>query len=376
MVQSPVGIPGLVAGSEGDKHWPDVGEAMTWVGHVRNMGSGTAGAFDYRWRLGATVLDSGTVAAGLASGAEVTVSLARPFPASAETLVLEVDHDDLVDEDSEINNSLEAGSHDLVMKIWVEQGLYDLFRGGNNLMGTRSFEDWIQAQFVAFNLQAQDAVYTTAPSGIHDRIRIDAIAILPQLDPGNFPINASLDKDFFDGHWSFSDRDMSHAAYFAAFRYGIDWGLLHELAHQVGMIDLYVLNLDNDPANNNKPSTPPNIIIAKTIKLYFTQTFNVLAAKLHADNIARGFWPGDEDRNNAELIALMHSELSEALEALRHNNPPSDHIPEFSGIEEELADCIIRIMDMSAARGYRVAEAIIAKVEFNRSRPYKHGKQF
>ena len=109
----------------------------------------------------------------------------------------------------------------------------------------------------------------------------------------------------------------------------------------------------------------------------FTRCFALLANHLHADNVKRGFW--DEsgvDRNNGELIALMHSELSEALEALRHNNPPSDHIAEFSGVEEELADCIIRIMDMAAARGYRVAEALIAKVEFNRSRPHKHGKQF
>lgn len=130
------------------------------------------------------------------------------------------------------------------------------------------------------------------------------------------------------------------------------------------------------PIGNNPTELPPNTRPSHSNKIYFVHSFNHLAAAVHAGNIARGFWPADEERNNAELIALMHSELSEALEALRHNNPPSDHIAEFSGIEEELADCIIRIMDMSAARGYRVAEAIIAKVEFNQSRPYKHGKQF
>ena len=42
-------------------------------------------------------------------------------------------------------------------------------------------------------------------------------------------------------------------------------------------------------------------------------------------------------------IMLMVGELAEAHEGLRHNNPPSEHIPEFSALEEEMADTIIRI---------------------------------
>ena len=79
------------------------------------------------------------------------------------------------------------------------------------------------------------------------------------------------------------------------------------------------------------------------------------------------------DQHEAVSIALMHSELSEALEAYRHGNPASEHIPEFTAVEEEMADVVIRIMDHCAARGHRVADAILAKIVFNTDRPHKHG---
>lgn len=85
----------------------------------------------------------------------------------------------------------------------------------------------------------------------------------------------------------------------------------------------------------------------------------------------KGFY--EVETHDAVRIALMHSELSEALESMRQGNPQSRHIGKFSSVEEELADTVIRIIDFSAHKGLKIGEAIVKKIEFNTTRPYKHG---
>lgn len=102
--------------------------------------------------------------------------------------------------------------------------------------------------------------------------------------------------------------------------------------------------------------------------------FNFLCTEAHANAKNHGWW--EDDRGIGECIALMHSELSEALEYARKGNNKSDHIPAFSGVEEELADVLIRIFDFCGKAKFRLGEAVLAKMQFNKDRPYKHGKEF
>ena len=102
------------------------------------------------------------------------------------------------------------------------------------------------------------------------------------------------------------------------------------------------------------------------------------AEEIHANAVEHGWW--DEDRTFWEVVALCHSELSEALEEYRAGKPmeyasasPDDPDEKPEGIAVEMIDCLIRILDWCGKEGVDVDEILARKHAYNKTRPYRHG---
>lgn len=122
-----------------------------------------------------------------------------------------------------------------------------------------------------------------------------------------------------------------------------------------------------------------------------SKTITELVHAAHSNAVAKGWW--QEERSFGEIIALIHSEASEALEDFRNGKKPTEvwyeaknydgQVSQFTsqqypdwkpcGIPSELADIVIRVFDVCGRHGIDLEAAIREKMAYNRTRPERHG---
>lgn len=103
---------------------------------------------------------------------------------------------------------------------------------------------------------------------------------------------------------------------------------------------------------------------------------DALAAVLHETAIEKGFWEGPKNHDKlGNKLALIHSEVTEVLEAIRKNKGSQQ-------IVEEMADVLIRLLDLYAAMmnggfiEHSLDEQLFKKMEINNGRQRLHGNLF
>jgi NTP pyrophosphatase (non-canonical NTP hydrolase) len=103
---------------------------------------------------------------------------------------------------------------------------------------------------------------------------------------------------------------------------------------------------------------------------------DVLSAILHETAIEKGFWNSPKNFDVfGNKLALVHSEVTEVLEAIRKNKGSEE-------IVEEMVDILIRTLDLYASMRnagfveHSLDEILFKKMEINKSRPALHGNLF
>ncbi len=113
-----------------------------------------------------------------------------------------------------------------------------------------------------------------------------------------------------------------------------------------------------------------NIIAEQNI----VTAINLLAEEINRLSSSKGFWDtGISDETIVTKLALIHTEVAEATEEVRKDFSYDDRI---EALGEEIADVVIRALDLSAGLKLDIGNIILRKHNANATRPYRHGKRF
>ena len=222
--------PVLCPGEESLKRWPDTGERVELTAHVWNVGDTASGPFRYRWSRDGETIRTGEHA-GLEAGTQAAFELSASWPGSSVNpkLTFTIDPDNSIEEIHESNNALDDWLKGYTIGFYFDPLTYQSLAYSNEAdQPTQSPEHWVHRNIDHLNSLLIEA-------GLDDRVRTEFFTI---TDNPRYPLTHEQRYNV-DGWWGLKALSRIYDLTGNWERPEIDFGLLHEILHQLGVIDLY-----------------------------------------------------------------------------------------------------------------------------------------
>ncbi|MFO0874537.1 MAG: hypothetical protein U0575_11280 [Phycisphaerales bacterium] len=230
------------------KRFPDLGEPVTWTATVRNRGTNPwTGTLSATWTYDGVTEPQSIPGLSLAPGQTTTLSIVRPWPASP----VEVSCAIAVNDARAENNTRSIASNSVAFLSFVDRTYAEDFREetpGYPDATSDDMIDWLHLHMDRFN-------ELFAEAGCAKRVHFDVLAMLDDDAPD--PAVETIDFAIFPFRYRAGEGTLRGSGYYHRDE-DLDYGLLHEMGHQLGLIDLYRLNVD--PAQNAVNGTGHNAV--------------------------------------------------------------------------------------------------------------------
>ena len=218
------------------KRWPYPGQPVELVAHVWNFGDTASGPFEYQWAMDGKTLEN-SFHAGLSAGEHTTFELGLDWPSSDSNPVVtfSLDEDDDIPELIEFNNEIADWIKGYTLGFSFMPPAYENLRRlhwGERLI--YSPEHYVHRHISQLN-------QLLAGVGLQDRVRAGLLIVSEE----RFAWEHHPTHLYLDGWWPLWD-DKPLFTRHSQRHPDISWGLIHELLHQLGVIDLYQMEIGRD----------------------------------------------------------------------------------------------------------------------------------
>ncbi len=226
------------------------GETVTLTAHVKNFGFVDSKPFDFRWLIDGSEVEKGSCRQTISELGESTFEYKYAWKEGRHTVTFEIITDQ--EEITKINNKATDPLWGWGFIYMVNRKRVEMWHRQRTAYGTFSWEDYYRWHLDIMNRFFEASVFPSSPDGIIARVRLDRIVYLDEVSVETTKAaRKSEDGLGYDqGAWTWQDsKEEKRGIWEGKYTQRVtEWSLPHELGHQLGLADYYVIDY---PGNEN-----------------------------------------------------------------------------------------------------------------------------